>query len=225
VLAVGDQRFQDRCLGKLGDVSSQGRTVLFVSHNMNMVNKLCEKSIFLENGRIKKFDKTTEVMSEYTQGKLDGDSNALKGFSGELAEFVVVNDIVVNGLINQTDTIINPLDTLTIQVNVKCNKNLNTKSTLSIVKDGQVILSQHDGHQCSKMTKGEYQITFEFHEKLLSPGRYSINFGIADPDINQWLWGIDQLYFQVTDQWSDDYQPSESMGVINLLETAQRKKL
>jgi len=146
VLAVGDQRFQDRCLGKLGDVSSQGRTVLFVSHNMNMVNKLCEKSIFLENGKIRGFDKTSQVMSEYTQGKLNASSNELKGFSGELSKFININDIIINGRVNQTDTIINPLEGLTIEVNVKCTKLLNTRATLSIVKDGQIVLTQHDGH-------------------------------------------------------------------------------
>ena len=75
------------------------------------------------------------------------------------------------------------------------------------------------------MAEGEYKIIFQFAAKLLSPGRYSINFGIADPGIKQWIWGLDQMYFQVSDQWSEDYQPGEYMGVINLLEIAQRVKI
>jgi lipopolysaccharide transport system ATP-binding protein len=52
VLAVGDAAFQKKCLGKMGDVARQGRTVLFVSHNMAAVRALCSKAILLEAGRI-----------------------------------------------------------------------------------------------------------------------------------------------------------------------------
>lgn len=52
VLAVGDAEFQKKCLGKMEDVAGQGRTVLFVSHNMKAVNSLCSKGIVLDNGKI-----------------------------------------------------------------------------------------------------------------------------------------------------------------------------
>ena len=51
VLAVGDASFQKKCVGKMGEVASQGRTVLFVSHNMPSVARLCQRVIFLEKGR------------------------------------------------------------------------------------------------------------------------------------------------------------------------------
>jgi lipopolysaccharide transport system ATP-binding protein len=50
VLAVGDAEFQKKCLGKMGDVAKHGRTILFVSHNMNAVEQLCNRCILLENG-------------------------------------------------------------------------------------------------------------------------------------------------------------------------------
>jgi lipopolysaccharide transport system ATP-binding protein len=52
VLAVGDAEFQKKCIGKMQDVASHGRTVLFVSHNMTAVQRLCPKSLMLENGEI-----------------------------------------------------------------------------------------------------------------------------------------------------------------------------
>ena len=225
VLAVGDQRFQDRCLGKLGDVSEQGRTVLFVSHNMNTVNKLCEKSIFLEGGKINAFDKTPEVMSKYAERKLSGDSNEIKGYGGPLSNSVIVNDFIINGAINQAGLVVDPLEPLVFQVNITCKVPLTAvRSTLSILKDGQMIISQHDTHQPSQMTVGEYQIFFRFPKKLFSAARYSVNFGLADTDIKQWLWGTEQVSFQVSEQWDIDYQPNENMGIINLLEEGERKK-
>jgi len=52
VLAVGDAEFQKRCLGRMGEVAQEGRTVLFVSHNMQAVRRLCEKGLLLEGGRL-----------------------------------------------------------------------------------------------------------------------------------------------------------------------------
>ena len=52
VLAVGDAEFQKKCLGKMGDIAKEGRTVLFVSHNMNAVEQLCTRCIYLQNGRL-----------------------------------------------------------------------------------------------------------------------------------------------------------------------------
>ncbi len=67
VLAVGDAEFQKKCLGKMEDVAGQGRTVLFVSHNLAAVQKLCPQSILLKSGR-KVFDgPTRQAIQQYTQ--------------------------------------------------------------------------------------------------------------------------------------------------------------
>jgi len=66
VLAVGDAEFQKKCLGKMHDISSgEGRTVLFVSHNMLAVRSLCNRGIFLENGSVKFSGEIEEVINKY----------------------------------------------------------------------------------------------------------------------------------------------------------------
>lgn len=67
VLAVGDMSFQQKCLGKMGQVASTGRTVLFVSHNMNAVAQLCGRAILLEAGRTKHDDTASSVISTYLE--------------------------------------------------------------------------------------------------------------------------------------------------------------
>lgn len=68
VLAVGDAEFQKKCLGKMGDVSkSEGRTVLFVSHNMTAVETLCNKAIFLHQGRIGNTGTPDEMIKYYLE--------------------------------------------------------------------------------------------------------------------------------------------------------------
>lgn len=70
VLAVGDGEFQKKCLGKMNDVASQGRTLLFVSHNMGLVSSLCQRAILLEEGTLRMDTGVSEaVLSYYTRGK------------------------------------------------------------------------------------------------------------------------------------------------------------
>lgn len=65
VLAVGDLAFQQKCLGKMSDISSEGRTVLFVSHNMAAVDNLCSRAILLSDGKLKDSGSTSEMISAY----------------------------------------------------------------------------------------------------------------------------------------------------------------
>ncbi len=65
VLAVGDARFQRKCMNKMQDVGKQGRTVLFVSHNMPAITRLCQRTILLEQGRVLKDGPSHHVVSAY----------------------------------------------------------------------------------------------------------------------------------------------------------------
>lgn len=65
VLAVGDASFQKKCLGKMNDVTRNGRTVLLVSHNLTMVPQLCERAILLEHGRLGAQGTASSVVAQY----------------------------------------------------------------------------------------------------------------------------------------------------------------
>ncbi len=66
VLAVGDAEFQKKCLGKMEEVTKkQGRTILFVSHNMTAIKQLCKKTILLEKGEVRQIGKTNQVIDSY----------------------------------------------------------------------------------------------------------------------------------------------------------------
>jgi len=65
VLSVGDAQFQKKCLGKMGAIAKQGRTVLFVSHNMSAVTRLCERAILLSDGEIQHQGAVNDVVGNY----------------------------------------------------------------------------------------------------------------------------------------------------------------
>jgi lipopolysaccharide transport system ATP-binding protein len=65
VLSVGDIEFQKKCLGKMGDVAKGGRTILFVSHQMNQIRKLCQRVLWTDAGQIRSDGASTAIVSEY----------------------------------------------------------------------------------------------------------------------------------------------------------------
>jgi lipopolysaccharide transport system ATP-binding protein len=68
VLAVGDAAFQKKCLGKMGEVAAGGRTVLFVSHNMGLIQALCRTALLLDSGRVEQLGPTAKVVARYLAG-------------------------------------------------------------------------------------------------------------------------------------------------------------
>ncbi len=65
ILAVGDQHFQDKCFEKLRELKKEGKTIVIVTHDMNAVRNLCDRAIWLYNGRVKLDDRSKKVVDEY----------------------------------------------------------------------------------------------------------------------------------------------------------------
>ena len=80
VLAVGDARFQRKCMGKMDAVSSQGRTVLFVSHNLTAVQSLCQKVVWLHQGQVIKVGEPGEIIPEYLGSTMETGSERVWAF-------------------------------------------------------------------------------------------------------------------------------------------------
>ena len=76
VLAVGDAEFQKKCLGKMSDVAQTGRTVLFVSHNMTAITRLCERVILMQKGEVVSDGVATDVIAHYLSSSIG--AHALK---------------------------------------------------------------------------------------------------------------------------------------------------
>ncbi|HXY36704.1 MAG TPA: ABC transporter ATP-binding protein [Planctomycetaceae bacterium] len=78
VLAVGDQEFQNKCLGKMSGVAESGRTILFVSHQMAAVEAMCSTAILLSEGRIRARGETTKIVERYLRGVSRGEMQPLQ---------------------------------------------------------------------------------------------------------------------------------------------------
>lgn len=89
VLAVGDAEFQKKCIGKMSDVAGQGRTVLFVSHNMGAVQNLCTRAILLEQGKLKHEGSVDDITQVYMQTfQESGNSQSLRTLDESIPAYI-----------------------------------------------------------------------------------------------------------------------------------------
>lgn len=117
VLAVGDHDFQRKCLGKMGEVARQGRTVIFVSHNMFAVSRLCAKCMYLKDGRLMGMGETREIISEYLRDSM-GQSGCVrweKGFAEPGVEDFVLLGIELVGPSGEVDSRFSVVDPIVLR--------------------------------------------------------------------------------------------------------------
>jgi len=91
VLAVGDSEFQNKCMGKMGEVSKSGRTILFVSHNMAALKNLCHTAVFLKQGQVIDYDIADKIISKYLNVS-EGVSNS-KTYENKPVKFVHISQV------------------------------------------------------------------------------------------------------------------------------------
>tara|TARA_X000000950_G_scaffold119545_1_gene149784 strand:+ start:2947 stop:4233 length:1287 start_codon:yes stop_codon:yes gene_type:complete len=182
VLAVGDYEFQKKAIGKMQDVSkSEGRTVLFVSHNMESILKLCTKGLILENGETKLLEVSAQKAVKYY---LDNERAQLSLVNEKKWD---INTAPGNDLIKLLSVNVKPLSGKNITVSsgfvVNCSfynnkENINLDTTLEILTlEDEIILHQGLGTAYSpkKSKKGIYTVTFSINGFILNSNRYKIN--------------------------------------------------
>jgi lipopolysaccharide transport system ATP-binding protein len=172
------------------DVSGQGRTVLFVSHNMVAMNALCNSAIFLERGRIKLIGKTSDIIAEYL--------NLNTGDKKQQIEFPADKDksiqILSAGLYdNKGELLIEQVD-LFEQINLKIKYNIKRKShKIHLVnnitdQEGKVIyfMDRTDFHK-NYFSGGEgiYEANLRIQSPLLKTGKYFFTIYISDEETNE----------------------------------------
>lgn len=177
VLAVGDAEFQRKCLGKMGDVTgNQGRTILFVSHNMAAVKSLCNKGIVLEYGTTKYIGDSSSAVSYYLGGDNAMNSN-LKSFKDVLVEGIFkLNNI---SLQSQGHTVDDPLfENKEIHLITDIDFDASDMSRYNITyhlynEMGEVLFSFYNPEEV-KLKKGNNKIECIFPKNFFQSGNFTL---------------------------------------------------
>lgn len=185
VLAVGDAEFQKKCLGKMGEVSKgEGRTVLFVSHNMGSVQALCQNSILLENGIIKLYNKTEQVISEYIKLEInDLKSNYIADTQVKSKQKAFIKQISVLNKEHDQTTMFDVFDEIILEIEYTLNVPLESiHLCINLKKDYNIIWRSFDTDLQPKMLRKRNAGKFRYRVRLTNPlkaGKYSIDFFIG----------------------------------------------
>jgi ABC-type polysaccharide/polyol phosphate transport system ATPase subunit len=189
VLAVGDLSFQKKCLGKMDSVSKQGRTILFVSHNMNAIQHLCPKSMLLSHGRVQAFGNTASVVERYlcstTRNSVPGDWNDMAGLHRDgtgKVRFEAVLFRSPNPTIGYQPYPECPLEFL-LMISSDRPRSVDSIAVTLYDRYGTKLINADTlalGKPVS-LREGRNVIQFNIDELHLNPGTYSLGLWAADP--------------------------------------------
>jgi len=229
VLAVGDAEFQKKCLGKMGDVSKgEGKTVLFVSHNMGSIRQLCNKGILLSNGEIA-FNGGTETAIKTYMSNSVVNGSAISTM-GTLKDIIKISNISVNN--NPLDIAIMPQDEVEICVEYECFKDLPAfRVSFVLFKEGIRVLTVQDLRETKPIKPGRYKSKIKIQNYFLRPGAYTISVGGHNTNHSnysigtvEWFFAPDISSFEVLEDWSVDYD-FNNLGIVNLPNAIGERKL
>lgn len=207
VLAVGDIGFQQKCFQKFEEIKEQGKTIVFVSHNLKSVTKYSNKVIWIENGKIKSIGNPKRIINKYLQENILTDVK--KSITSKEIEIKSVKLIQNNNIVNS----INSEDKITI-VTTYNNKNDISKLNfgIGIYSENfyEYILGINTQMDKFEIPKNKKNVTLELEKLNLLPGEYFINVVVfGSNEQNFYDIKIKAIKFVI-------YGPSKYRGLLNI---------
>lgn len=188
VLAVGDAEFQNKCLGKMSQVSKgEGRTVLFVSHNMGAVKNLCQSAILMEQGTLKASGGTSEIIEQYLEG--DSDVERFLHWENEHRpgdHSVRLSRIRVLDGKGSIDSLLSSDQPVTVEIEYEVlqeTKDLRVVCSLLSYEATEIFVTSDFNYQSSSRIRetGKYVSQFTIPANTLNMGRYFVSVDIEIP--------------------------------------------
>jgi lipopolysaccharide transport system ATP-binding protein len=221
VLAVGDAAFQKKCLGKMGDVAKEGRTVLFVSHNMGAITRLCERSILLSQG-VAVFDGESDVaVRAYL---MDATSSATRSvhFEDDPSLPIVIRQVAVTTPGKTDNEPLDIADPLYVEIQYHVRQNVRgTSLSFALKRDGIVLFRSWDIDVDQGVFElreaGDYISQLALPQGLLAPGMYSLYIAASRPGVGLITTHDGCLMFELEDYSHDGSHSSYSRGGLLIM--------
>lgn len=187
VLAVGDAEFQKKCLGKMEDVAMQGRTVLFVSHNMSAINLLCTSAILLSKGQLEAAGTANSIVSHYLEkSKSDENTVWIAGPDKYGGKFGNSKIQLQGARLTAEGTKVDKLNN-GIPIDFEILFQVNEPQAFAVCavlrREGELVFLGNTYHEAQKLkieSPGLYSITLSIPAYLLNPGFHTLGLYVAD---------------------------------------------
>lgn len=190
VLAVGDAEFQKKAIGKMQDVSrGEGRTVLFVSHNMASLKALCRRGILLENGSVKYDGLMSDTISLYLQdNELIEDGSTIVSKVKNLTPEIELTDVKVNGKRDRVLSLVYPNREMTIEIEGKLLRDIPLAIECRFYDRENVLLAKFAPalmrDEIPRIKAGEFALKETLHlPNNITNGEYRMGIDITHPNV------------------------------------------
>jgi lipopolysaccharide transport system ATP-binding protein len=224
VLAVGDAAFQKKCLGKMEDVSTQeGRTVLFVSHNMSAVRSLCKDALILEGGLISYVGSSSDVIERYVTGaqKAFSPSTDISKFPRiKGSDIVRIVEVSISNISGYPTTSFSVWEPFIVVLSFVC-RDLNKAASFWILigsPDGATVLStfQYDYLEPLRLDKNIGTARVYIDPNILSPGSYFLSVGAFGKQNEFYDWVEQASRFEIRGEFSSGKKWDQRLGITTL---------
>jgi len=213
VLAVGDAAFQKKCLGKMGDVARGGRAILFVSHQMNQIRRLCERVMWIENGQVRECGSTAEVVSAYETAVVSRSIAKAQRPDGARSRAQFQAWEIVEPRSSQPH-LLNSLDPVTVKFTVQVNEPVRSghHGIALFSMDNQLMWGWAANNL--RLGPGLHEFYYTFPTLPLRPGAYSWHVTLWDGGglLDEWFCLPEMIIATEVHQHARD----EWSGVLNL---------
>jgi len=176
VLAVGDAEFQKKCLGKMKSVSGEGRTVLFVSHNMGAIQNLCTSALYLKNGLLHNTGPTEKIIAEYLSNETTLSGKISFEKKEELA--LQLNELTILDSNGESTSSLLCGEQFKLELNLEMHE---TKGNVEIgigIADNMDFNVYSDKSDSFQLNKGENKFIYTNKHTILAPGNYMVTVNI-----------------------------------------------
>jgi len=216
VLAVGDLSFQRKCLGKLDDVSKQGRTVLFVSHNMAAITRLCSRGILLDKGSILIDNNVNSTVEKYINQN-NSSFNRTVIFSPKQDLPIFFREVNVSAINKNMGEVFDITDILKFKIKYQIKERIRgVNLSFALKRDGITIFRSWDTDSDAKLfdlrQPGKYSTQFEIPNNLLTPGIYTVYLAIGRPGVGPIIQYDDCMNIEIENLTIDGTHSSFTRG-------------
>jgi lipopolysaccharide transport system ATP-binding protein len=228
VLAVGDAAFQRKCLGKMGEVSGDGRTVLVVSHNMSAVTSLAARCLWLDKGRVRELGETTQIVADYLSGDAVSaqpgfadlsDPKLREGVPKKTSKEVLFESVRLVDDEGKPSDVFFEGDSLTIELGLSSTIDSRRLEALCFVRslEGVLVFTLTSGLLDVDLQPGPAELSVTIPRNQLRSGRYTLDLYLLTAQPQDYLLSAKTFEVVVShDPEGDPRRVRENLGLVSV---------
>ncbi|MGP1273032.1 MAG: ABC transporter ATP-binding protein [Phycisphaerales bacterium] len=210
VLSVGDSEFRRRSAARMEDLIRGGRTVLFVSHNRDIVERLCDRALELDRGRLVSIGATARVVEHYEESTLERlkGSSAYGSFEPDPSKAMCIREVAVLSSVGDCSGEVEMAEPFRVRIGYDINEDIEGVHVFCriVTQDGVTVLASgdadYDPSLLGRRRRGSYTAEFEVDGGLLESGVYRVTVSSGPPYEQNFDRRADAATFQIVDRSS-----------------------